>query len=332
MNQRAFITGATGFVGAALAEQLAEAGWELVTLVRAGSDTARLSELGATLVNGDLKDGSTYATALAGCQVVFHCAALTGVGHSVKSFYEVNLEGTRHLLDAAITAGVEKFVFVSSIVVYELDRSIRVYDETQPLLSSSIDPYGCAKAAAENLCMAAHNRGAISARIVRPAFIYGPGDRPGGFLPEMAAMIKHGKFRLIDGGHNPIALIYISDLVEILCRCAESDQAHGQTYNVSSADKITWRHLTDYLCETFEFTVPPEVSSRTLYPIVSLFELAVRCRLGRYLPISKTTIKLLSLDVQFPADKVIKQLGYRPKTDFRTGINNCLPMLRALLQ
>ncbi len=223
MTKRAFITGATGFIGGALAAKLAESGWHLTALVRRTSDCASLNQLGAELVIGDLDDSGSFADALRGCDLVFHCAGLTGMGHSLEAFHQAIYSGTRKLLDASIEADVEKFVFVSSIVAYELSSDASVYQESSPLLKNSPDPYGRAKARAEDLCMQAHKRGAISVRIVRPGFVYGPGDRRGGFLPEVASMIKNGRFRLMDAGHSRVPLIYISDLVNLLMLCAEAE-------------------------------------------------------------------------------------------------------------
>ncbi|WP_461482126.1 NAD-dependent epimerase/dehydratase family protein, partial [Porticoccus sp.] len=173
MQKRAFVTGATGFVGGALVAQLVAAGWQVVALVRAHSDTARLPSPGVALVVGDICQPEGLADAMAGCSVVFHCAALTGVGHRIDDFYRVIAGGTDNLLGAARASGIKRFVLVSSVAVYELDGASRC-DEQQPLLNSSIDPYGCAKIRAEAACLAAHRQGQFEVSIVRPVFIYGP--------------------------------------------------------------------------------------------------------------------------------------------------------------
>ena len=228
MNKRAFVTGATGFVGGALAERLSATGWDIIALVRESSDCGRLIELGVTLVHGDLNDCTSFSESLIGCSTVFHCAGLTGVGHSIDDFNKVISLGTKSLLDASIASEVHDFVFISSVVAYELDSFHKSYDESQPVLSSSIDPYGLAKVKAEAACMGAHNGGHLSVKIIRPVFIYGPGDRRGGFLPEIVTMIKNNKFRLIGDGNNTIPLIYITDLIDLLMLCVERSESHGE--------------------------------------------------------------------------------------------------------
>ncbi len=329
MEKRAFITGATGFVGGALVEHLLAEGWQVVALARAQSDTAKLKSLGVTLITGDVCQPEGLANAMSGATVVFHCAALTGVGHSMADFHRVIARGTDNLLSAAQASGVTRFVFVSSVAVYELDNA-HLCDEQHPLISSSIDPYGCAKIQAESACLAAHRSGQLEVTVVRPAFIYGPGDRRGGFLPELVGMIAKGKFRLIDGGSNRIPMVYISDLVDMLIRCAEWPEAAGQTYNACSKASPAWRDLISFLCEGLGLKMPGKVSSKLVLPMAGMLESLARLKLLRTLPVSKAAVKLLSEDVVFPTDKAERELGYVSSVGFAEGIEHCMPMLQKL--
>ena len=329
MEKRAFLTGATGFVGGALAEHLLAEGWQVVALVRAQSDTVRLQSLGVTLVTGDVCQPDGLANSMKGASVVFHCAALTGVGHSMTDFHRVIARGTDNLLGAAQAAGVTRFVFVSSVAVYELDHG-HLCDEQHPLLSSSLDPYSCAKIQAESACLAAHRSGLLEVSIVRPAFIYGPGDRRGGFLPELVNMIAKGKFRLIDGGSNRIPMVYVTDLTDLLVRCAERPEAAGQAYNACSKASPTWRDLTSYLCEGLGLKMPGKVGSKLVLPAAGILELLARLKLLRTLPVSKAAVKLLSSNAIFPTDKAERELGYVSRVGFAEGIEHCLSMLQEL--
>ncbi len=331
MKKRAFVTGATGFVGGALVERLSTMGWGITVLVRETSDVERLKELGATLIFGDLNNSTSFVESLKGCSTVFHCAGLTGVGHSIDELHKVISLGTKSLLDASIAANVNDFVFISSIVAYELSPSQKFYDELQPVLSSSVDPYGLAKVEAEEACIKAHDSGDISVKIVRPVFIYGPGDRRGGFLPEIAAMIKNNKFRIIGDGNNTVPLIYITDLIDLLMLCAESKGAHGGIYNASSEDSPTWQQFADCLCGEFQLTRPKLVSQKIMFLLASLLEGAAKIKLIRILPISKSVVKLLSLNLKFPSDKARDQFNFQPKVGFQQGIRESKPMLKELL-
>lgn len=329
MDKRAFVTGASGFVGGALVERLLVDGWDVVALVRSGSDTGKLQSSGVRLEVGDVCQPDGLAEAVQGADVVFHCAALTGVGHSINDFHQVIAQGTKTLLNAAQAAGAKRFVFVSSVAVYELGGASRC-DERQPLLASSIDPYANAKIAAEAACLDAHRSGGVEVSIVRPVFIYGPGDRRGGFLPELVAMMAKGKFRLIGGGDNRIPLVYISDLVDILVRCAERPEAPGQIYNACSKGAPRWRELANTLCRELDVSKPGSVSAGLVRPVAGLLEFMAGIKLLKTLPLSKAAVNLLALDVSFPTDKAEWELGYVSGMGFEEGMVHSLPMLKAL--
>ncbi|MEZ5529956.1 MAG: NAD-dependent epimerase/dehydratase family protein [Porticoccaceae bacterium] len=331
MNKKAFVTGASGFVGGALVERLLADGWDVVALVRTGSDTGKLQSLGVRLVVGDVCQPDGLVEAIQGADVVFHCAALTGVGHSINDFHQVITQGTKTLLNAAQIAGAKRFVFVSSVAVYELE-GVSSCDEQQPLLTSSIDPYANAKVAAETACLDAHRKGNIEVSIVRPVFIYGPGDRRGGFLPELVAMMAKGKFKLIGGGKNRIPLVYISDLTDILVRCAVRPESSGQIYNACSKGAPRWRELAKTLCCELNVRKPGSVSVGLVRCVAGLLESLARIKLLKTLPLSKAAVNLLALDVSFPTGKAERELGSESEVGFAEGIACCLPMLKELQQ
>tara|TARA_R110002124_G_scaffold72207_5_gene193310 strand:- start:1726 stop:2745 length:1020 start_codon:yes stop_codon:yes gene_type:complete len=331
LTKRAFVTGATGFVGGALVRRLVSDGWELVVLVREQSQYAPLKKLGATVVFGDLCQPESLSELLKGCSVVFHCAALTGVEHRIDDFHQVIAEGTSNLLQAADSAGVERFVYVSSILVYELTENVTRYTESMSLLTSSMDPYGRAKIAAESACLEARQAGMFQVSILRPVFVYGPGDRSGGFLPTLLSMLKTGRFRLVDGGRSQIPMIYITDLVDLLILAAEHPLADGQIYNACSAASPQWHELTTILCEEMQLAIPGNVNGRLVGLLAGAAENLAKIGLLGKLPISKAAAKLLSQDVRFPTDKAEQQLGYQSRVAYRQGIVDCMPMLREFL-
>lgn len=329
-EKHAFITGATGFVGGALAEKLTADGWTVTALVRPQSDTARLSALGVSLAFGDVCQPEGLAEAMSGANVVFHCAALTGVGHRSADIHRVIVQGTNNLLDAACKSGVQRFVYVSSVAVYELNGA-SVCDEKHALLGSSIDPYAQAKIAAEKACLEACHAGMLEATIVRPVFIYGPGDRLGGFVPELVAMISNGKFKLIGGGHNRVPLVYIADLVDMLLLCAIRQESVGQVYNACSNQSPSWQELVTALCGEFHLKQPATVPAGLVKSAAGFLEILAKAKLLKTLPVSKTAVQLLSGDFQFPIDKAARDLVYAPRVSFPEGLSITLPSMKTLL-
>src|SRR5215210_6578613 len=146
---RAFVTGATGFIGGQVARRLRERGDDVVVLVRSPDKAGQLRELGCELVEGDLSDEAAIRRGVEGCDSVFHVAAVykVGVPKSERAAIEdINVRGTERVLDAAIDAGAKRIVYVSTVGVfgntkgqtvdetYNRDESegfLSVYDETK---------------------------------------------------------------------------------------------------------------------------------------------------------------------------------------------------------
>src|SRR5581483_3396236 len=114
---RALVTGATGFVGAAVARALLREGWDVRALARKGSDRRNLRPLAIEVFEGDLSDPGSLARAAAGCEALFHVAADYRLGaFDPRELYKTNVEGTRNILNAAREAGLRRRVYTSSVV------------------------------------------------------------------------------------------------------------------------------------------------------------------------------------------------------------------------
>src|ERR1700761_6668007 len=113
---KALVTGATGFVGAAVARALIKEGWEVRALARRGSDRRNVQQLKLEVIEGDLHDGASLDRAVAGCEAVFHVAADYRLGaFDPRQLYQTNVEGTRSILEASRQAGLRRVVYTSSV-------------------------------------------------------------------------------------------------------------------------------------------------------------------------------------------------------------------------
>lgn len=178
--KRAFITGATGFVGAAVARALVASGWQLRGLTRAASDRRNLAGMPIEMVTGDLRDPDSYAAALKGCEAVFHVAADYRLwAPQPDDLYAINVEGTRGLLLAAERAGVEKIVYTSSVATLRLVGDGTIADENSiATLSDMIGHYKRSKFLGEQVVQqwaaaGSANRWVV---IVNPSTPVGPCD------------------------------------------------------------------------------------------------------------------------------------------------------------
>jgi dihydroflavonol-4-reductase len=174
---RAFVTGATGFVGSHVARVLAEQGADLRLLIRSSSDPRNIQGLNADRVTGDLLDSASIEKAMAGCDVVFHVAADYRLWvRRPDEMYRANVEGTRAVLEAARTNHVRRLVYTSSVATMGFTANGHPADEDSPVsLNSMIGHYKRSKFMAEELALTA-GRGDIDVVVVNPSTPVGERD------------------------------------------------------------------------------------------------------------------------------------------------------------
>src|SRR5579884_4103028 len=171
------VTGATGFVGSAVARALRKAGYPVRVLARPNSDRRNLQGLGAEIVQGSLEDPKSLDKALAGCRYLFHVAADYRLWvPDPAAMFRVNVEGTRQLMRAALAAGVERIVYTSSVAVLGLVKGGIADEETPSLAQDMIGPYKLSKFEAEAAVRELIEAEGLPAVIVNPSTPIGPGD------------------------------------------------------------------------------------------------------------------------------------------------------------
>jgi dihydroflavonol-4-reductase len=157
---KAFVTGATGFVGSHVARLLAEQGADLRLLVRESSRTENIAGLKADLVKGDLRRPESLRSAVQGCEFVFHVAADYRIWvRDPEEMYKANAEGTRAIIDAALAAGARRVIYCSSVATMGFTESGQIVDETTPVsLDDMVGPYKRSKFMAEQIALEAGRR------------------------------------------------------------------------------------------------------------------------------------------------------------------------------
>ncbi len=239
---RILVTGGCGFIGSHVIRRwrATHPGDEIVNLdvLTYAASTARVEDVarltGYRLVRGDVTDPRQVAMAVAGCQVVVHCAAETHVDRSITNaapFVRTNVEGTRVLLEEARRAGVERILHVSTDEVYGPMLSGEV-NETARLAPRS--PYAASKAAADGFVLAYHHSYGVPVVVARPTNAYGPGQFPEKFIPLcITRALEQQPIPLYGDGSQRRSWLFVEDLcraLEVLVSCGEP----GEIYNIGS--------------------------------------------------------------------------------------------------
>ncbi len=236
---RALITGITGFIGSHLAERLLAAGWAVRGLARRPAGAAWLAAQGAELVPGDLLERASLAGAAIGCDVVLHTGAWTGgPGLNERQAWTVNVAATGWLLQAAQDAGLQRFVYFSSVAVYGLNTA-PVIDETAPTLPVG-QLYPDSKIAAETLVRTAQAEG-LATTIIRPASTYGP--RSAAWTVGLVEQIKAGHLVLLGRDQGLVNTGYIDNVVDGVVLALNSPAGIGGTFNLCDGAAVTYREF-----------------------------------------------------------------------------------------
>lgn len=311
------VTGATGFIGSRLAGRLAREEGARVTGV--GRDLGRvkhLRDLGVDLVAADLRRLDALGDLVRGKEVVFHAAAVLAEDPDLAE--AVNVDATAELVRLAARAGVRRFVHVSTVGVYAMDdRS--VVDEATPLAVDHRATYPRTKARAEERAFGLAAGTDLEVTAARPSMVYGPGS--GMWTEGMARNVCEGNPVFLGDGSAHFNPVYLDDVVEALVRCATSERAPGEAFNVS-ADVTTWREFMGYyagLCGQ-EPKGLPVLAAR-------LLALANRVP-GVDTGMSAGFIEMATARKEFPVRKARDLLGWEPTVGLDEGMERTLAWLR----
>jgi nucleoside-diphosphate-sugar epimerase len=323
---RVLVTGANGLVGSALCRKLAARGDRVRGLVRYTSDLSSLVGVDVELVLGDLNDPASLMRATRDVEIVYHAAAAVSDWGTLAWFRRVNVDGTRHVLDAAIHQGVSRLVYVSSIAVHSF-LGARDMDETSPQLPTTF-PYSQSKREAEALALTYHRMGRIAVVIVRPGDVYGPEDRV--VLLRIAPLLRRGLVPYIDGGRTLGPFTYVEHLAEGLALAGISEVAPGKAYIITDDTTMTWREYLERLTNALGWPRPwLSFPSWLVHPVASTLEtLYRRLDLPCRPPVTRYMVEHLRNDIHFSSAKARAELGYAPSV----GIDEAIACTAAWLR
>ncbi|MBZ0288022.1 MAG: SDR family NAD(P)-dependent oxidoreductase [Anaerolineae bacterium] len=320
-GQRVLVTGAAGFTGGHLARRLVADGYRVRTLIRSESQAAELNQAGIETVKGDLRDRDSLVAAMKDIDTVYHIAALyRSASATDQDMWDVNAEGARNMLDAAIANNVRRYVHCSTCGVHG-DVKNPPANEDAPFNPG--DAYQESKLAGEKIAQEYMHAGKLPIAIFRPAGIYGPGDMR--FL-KLVKSIKKGRFMMIGSGNILYHMIYIDDLVDGIILCGTKDEAVGHIYLLAGNEKdnITLNHLVALIAELTGGSVPSfHIPFAPVYYAGYACEL-ICAPLKIAPPLYRRRVDFFRKVRAFDSSRARKQLGFSPKFDLRNGLTQTI--------
>jgi NAD dependent epimerase/dehydratase len=247
-GKRILVTGADGFIGSHLVERLVRSGCNVRAFVQYNSlgSWGWLDESPADIRKdldvfaGDIRDPHGVRTAMTGCDVVLHLAALIAIPysyHSPQTYVETNVLGTLNIVQAARDLGVERVVHTSTSEVYGTARFVPI-TEAHPLQGQS--PYSASKIGADQIALSFHAAFGTPVTVIRPFNTYGPRQSARAVIPTVITQVAAGAGEIKLGAVHPTRdFTFVADTARAFEALAESDAAVGQTVNAGSGFEVS---------------------------------------------------------------------------------------------
>ena len=314
MKNRVLVTGADGFIGSHLTEELVKRGYGVKAFVFYNSfnNWGWLDSLDDNIMSqvevftGDIRDPHGVKTAMQGCDAVFHLAALIGIPfsyHSPDAYVDTNIKGTLNVLQAAREQEIHRVLVTSTSEVYGTARYVHI-DEQHPFQGQS--PYAATKIGADRLAESFYRSFGLPVSIVRPFNTYGPRQSARAVIPTIITQLLDGKNKIKLGSLIPTRdFNFVKDTVNGFVAVYESDQTIGEEINIASGREISIGNMAEELI-------------RQINP-----DAEIVCDGARIRPVNSEVNRLLGSN-----DRLRALTGWEPEWSFTEGIRETVGWFR----
>lgn len=310
-----FITGASGFVGAAITRHL-KGQHQITAMARSDKSQAKVVQSGADAIRCDLF--SITKEHLQGIDVVIHSAARAEEWGSYDDFYRANVIGTQNMLAAAKSAKVKRFIFVGTEAAMFKGQEMINIDEHYPYAFDSPFPYSKTKAQAEEMVLN-ENSEDMQTLSLRPRLVWGPNDES--VLPAILEMIEKGTFAWVANGQAETSTTYIGNFVHAI-ELALTEGKPGNAYFIADKETGTIKHFFSQLIETTNTAIPtkslPGFLVRSAARVIDLTWKVFGIKTQP--PLSRFAAAMMSRSCTLNIEKAKQDLSYSPIFSVEDGL------------
>ena len=314
------VTGATGFTGSVLLRKLCRRGCRVKAITRASSDRSALNDLAVEWVVGDVFDPEVIKQATIEVNYIFHlAAAYRDVNIDDRVYEQVHIESTKLLAEAALgNSNLKRFIHVSTVGVHGHIENPPANEDTP---YNPGDIYQETKAEAERWVLVCSKEHGLPVTVVRPAAIYGPGDRR---LLKLFKMAKMSIVPIIGFTHGYYHLIHVEDLTQFMITVAEHESAVGRLYICGNPAPMTIKSIIKTIAQSLNrrpFFV--RIPASPVFLLASLCEKF--CKLGGIAPpLSPRRVAFFIKDRSFDTNRMRSEIGYQYQYTNEAGLLDTL--------
>jgi nucleoside-diphosphate-sugar epimerase len=310
-----FVTGGTGLVGSHAIARFAEQGHEVRALVRSEKGARMVEALGALPVLGRVESRDDWAL-VADTDLIIHAAALVVTSTTWDRYVAVNVDGTRHAVEAAATTGA-RLIHISSIAVYGLQPDAHApggIDETFPYEPiADADFYARSKREAEQVLWRETERLGVSAVALRPCLIYGERERL--FMGRLLRILRLGVAPIVGPGENRLAMVYAGNVVDAIECAVARPHVHG-AFNTTNDGAFTQREFYAIIARGMKRRIRQvRVPTSLVLGIGRLWYLAYKLtHPGKYMGVGSSSGRFMARENPYTSAKAEGELGWVPRT------------------
>ncbi|MDR2768956.1 MAG: NAD-dependent epimerase/dehydratase family protein [Puniceicoccales bacterium] len=328
---RILIAGGSGFLGRHLIRILQTKGLHnLRSFSR--SPCEDLAAGGVELFYGDLNQFGAVATAVQGCNIVFHVAAKAGIWGNYKSYYQTNVVGTLNILKACQQCGVQKLIYTSTPSVIFNGENLSNVNENMPYGRCGSCAYAATKRIAEQAVLEANGQRGLATVALRPHLMWGPGDNH--LIPALLKLAQRGSLFQVGDGKNWVDLSYVENIAEAHYLAMETlgqGIIEGKAYFLSQDDPVRlWEWISQLLIRLNIPCVHKRIPYKVAYWMGGIFEILYKILcVTKQPPMTRFLAKELAKDHYFDISAAKMDLQYLPKISNEEGLDRLITWLKS---